>query len=605
MEWNETAVVIVNGVSELLAHYLDVLASHAVFSSLWEDLLEHFAAMLDFKALDVSTAVFGSLAGILSKSDGRSRWSFDKKAVDLAWRLWSRGIPAPPDALSADMDKERERERGSMRAEDNQKCLVSWVNAFLEIERLMRAEMDLAKTQQAMALLHNAVRGASPGGYANDIEYMTALQAQVLEVFKVVRTDIPGAAAAIIIQLSKFVSVAFDVADTTPQRKRTFVAMSKESMAILHHLVTQHADGQEIYASGAFSTALAALAKPITLKYQFPITTKSLQPWKVAVNATLAILETTLPHLKEKSVPRAAFQEAWDTIAQIANGIIGANLQHEQAPQDDRVVADDQQFDIDAFHRLRELIIPLLGSGAVAEKTRKAYTEGLFRVSIVHPPAPADAALIDRDGSEHTNGDSGATDLGSLYKPGRGRTIDPPPTKRANMSFVCLDELFSLVAAHDDSHNRPSIVVLPPTPRLPPPMTVGPPPSSGSTSGPTDNSEHALHVRLAQTAAPFLILRCALTIRSYVSDQPLRGHMPQPHSQRRELSRILRCLVDLKSEPGAIPDLEGVDSEARKHLLRLYPLLIKASQVAGTAGDDKTLALVGEALDAVGTELGV
>lgn len=606
-EWNETAVVIVNGVSELLANYLDVLASHTVFSSLWEDLLQHFAAMLDFKALDVSTAVFGSLAGILSKSDGRTRWSFDKKAVDLAWKLWSRGIPASPDALSA----EKERDRNSTRAEDNQKCLVSWVNAFLEIERLMRAEMDLEKTEQAMALLHDAVRGASPGGYANDIEYMTALQAQVLEVFKVVRTDIPGAAAAVIIQLSKFVSMAFDATDTTPQRKRTFVAMSKESMAILHHLVTQHADGQEIYASGAFATALAALAKPITLKYQFPITTKSLQPWKAAVNATLAILEITLPHLKEKSVPRAAFQEAWDTIAEIANGIIDADLQHEQAPQDDRVVAADQQFDIDAFHRLRELIIPSLGSGAVAKKTRKAYVEGLFRVSIVHPPAPADATLIYRseDQHNHTNGDSGsiaAADLSSLYKPGGGRTIDPPPTKRADMSFVCLDELFSLVAAHDDSHNKPSIVVLPPTPRLPPPtMTVGPPPGATSSSGVSDNSEHALHVRLAQTAAPFLILRCALTIRSYVSDQPLRGHMPQPLSQRRELSRILRCLVDLKSEPGAIPDLDGVDSDARKHLLRLYPLLIKASQVAGTAGDDKTLALVGEALDAVGTELGV
>ncbi|ERS96191.1 hypothetical protein HMPREF1624_07099 [Sporothrix schenckii ATCC 58251] len=611
VEWYETAVVIVNGVSELLANYLDVLASHAVFSSLWEDLLQHFAAMLDFRALDVNTAVFDSLAGILAKSDGRTRWSFDKKAVDLAWQLWSRGIPAPPDVLSADKDKkDKERDRASTRAEDNQKCLVSWVNAFLEIERLMRAEMDLAKTEQAMALLHDAVRIASRGGYANDIEYMTALQAQVLEVFKVVRTDIPGAAAAVIMQLAKFVSMAFDVADITPQRKRTFVAMSKDSMAILDHLVTQHADGQEIYASGAFAAALAALAKPITLKYQFPITTKSLQPWKAAVNAALAILETALPHLKEKSVPRAAFQEAWDTIAVIANGIIGADLQHEQAPRDERVIADDQQFDIDAFHRLRELIIPSLGSGAVAETARKAYVEGLFHVSIVHPPAPAEAALIYPSDSEHShsysrkqsNGDSGtASDLSSLYKPGRGRTIDPPPTKRANMSFACLDELFSLVAVHDDSHNKPSIVVLPPTPRLPPPMTVGPPPGSGAA----DDSEHALHIRLAQTAAPFLILRCALTIRSYVSDQPLRGHMPQPLSQRRELSRILRCLVDLKSEPGAIPDLDGIDSEARKHLLRLYPLLVKASQVAGTAGDDKTLVLVGEALDAVGTELGV
>ena len=612
-EWNETAVVIVNGVSELLANYLDVLVPHAVFSTLWEDLLDHFAIMLDFKSLDVSTAVFSSLGGILAKNNGRTRWNFDKKAIELAWGLWARGVPASP----VEPVKTATKEKGGARAEDNQKCLVSWVNAFLEIERLMRDDMNLDNIQQAIRLLREAVLWASPGGFANDIEYMTSLQSQILEVFKVIRTDIHGATSAVIVQVADFVSMAYDLVDNSPQRKRTFVAMSKASMAILHYQVTQHADGPEIYASGAFSKALNALAKPIALKYQFPIVTKSIQPWKESVNASLAILETTLPHLKAKSVPRAAFQEAWDTVSKISNGIIAADLHSDGAPHDDQTVVMDQQFDIDSFHNLRELVIPALGAAAVAEKTRKSYVEGLFRLSIVHPPSPEDAAIIYRGSPSHTNGnanggaDSAATaagDLSCLYKPGRGRTIDPPATKRSNMSYVCLDELFSLVAAHDDSYDKPSIVVLPPTPRLAQAslhratLSIS---SVGPGEGPGADSEHARHVRLAQTAAPYLILRCALAIRSYVSDQPLRGHMPQPLSQRRELSRILRCLVDLKSEPGAIPDLDGVDSEARKHLLRLYPLLIKASRVAGTAGDDKTLAIVSEALDAVGTELGV
>ncbi len=602
-------MVIVNGVSELLANYLDVLVSHPVFSSLWEELLDHFAAMLDFQALEVSTAVFGSLATILAKSNARVRWAFDKKAVNLAWVLWSRSVPVPSAKQSAETQATEKqpppaRDR-SAKAEDNQTCLVSWANAFLEIERLMRADMDLAKIQQAIRLLRDAVLCASPGSYANDIEYMTALQGQILEVFKVVRTDIPGAASAVIMQLAEFVAMAFDQSDASPQRKRTFVAMSKESMAVLHQQVTKHADGPEIFASGAFAAVLAALAKPIALKYQFPITTKSLQPWKAAVNAALAILETTLPHLNEQAVPRAAFQEVWDTIAAIANGIVGADLRHSNAPHDDPVIAADEQFDVDAFRKLRELAIPRLGAASVAERTRKAFVEGLFRISIVHPPSPADAALIRGDAA--TAKTLQTPDLTSLYKPGRGRTVDPPPSKRATMSYVCLDELFALVAEHDAADPKPSIVVVPPTPRLPPgSATLSPAFSAAapSSAAPSD-TEHDLHVRLAQTAAPYLILRCALTIRAYVSDQPLRGHMPQPLSQRRELGRVLRRLVALRSEPGAIPELDGVDSDARKHLLRLYPLLVRAAQVAGTAGDDKTLALVGEALDAVGTELGV
>ncbi|CAK7264581.1 Endocytosis and vacuole integrity protein [Sporothrix epigloea] len=596
-EWNETAVVIVNGVSELLANYLDVLAPDAVFLPLWEELLQHFAALLDFKALEVSTAVFSNLAGILSKSNERSRWSIDRRAVERSWQLWSRSIPAPPDVARA----EKAKDRGSAKAEDNQKCLLSWVSAFLEIERLMRDEMDLVKTEQALDLLHNALLGASPGSYANDIEYMTALQGQVLAAYKVLRTDIPFAASALIKHLASLVSAAFDVVEAVPQQRRTFVALSKESMSTLQHLVKQHADDPEIYVSGALSTALSALAKPITLKYRFYITTKSLQPWKAAIHAALSILETTLPHLKEQTIPQAALQDAWDTIVEIANSIIGADLQHEHAPQNDDTVAADQQFDIEAFHQLQDLILPQLGSAAIAEQTRKAFVESLFQISIVHPLSPTDTTLLRKLISETASGEADRRpDLKSLYQPGRGRTVDPTPTKRSRMSFVCLEELFALVSAHREDGRKPSVVVLPPTPRLPQTMTMGPMSSSAATVTAGDKSQHALRVRLAQTAAPYLILRCALTIRSYVSDQPLRGHMPQPLSQRRELGRILRYLVDLQPEPGAISHPGSAESDPRKHLLQLYPLLVKASQVAGRAGDDKTLALVGEALDAAG-----
>lgn len=599
-EWDETAVVIIGGVSELLSNYLEVLVPHAVFPSLWRDLLGHFATMLDFKALDISTAVFSSLGSILAKDDEETRWSFDQEAIGLAWGLWARGVPvAKPDKDAA-------------QTEDNQKCLVSWVDAFLEIERLMRADMTLETIQQLIRLLRNAMVWASAGSYANDIEYMTPLQNHILEVFKIVRTDIDGVPSAVIFLLADFVSMAFEqpasLSSTPP--KRTFVAMSKSSMPILHYHVTQNTGDAGIFSSGAFSAALKALAKPVVLKYRFRITTKSLPPWKEAVNATLAILEIALPHLKAKTVPAKAFQEAWNAVVSVSNGIISADL-HEAGAVDDNVLSTDQQFDISAFQRLRELIIPSLGSATVSEKTRRAYAEGLFRISIVHAPAATETALF--FGANKKAGEGFAeSNLNQLYKPGRGRTIDPPPTKRTDMSYVCLDELFSLVKVHPEAENKPSIVVQPPTPRIPPPMTL--PPKATAKSKKADlaaaalasaESERALHVRLAQTAAQYLILRCALSLRAYVADQPLRGHMPQPLSQRRELSRVLRYLVDLRSEPGAIPDLAGVKSEGRKHLLRLYPLLVQTARVAGTAGDDKTLALVVEALDAVGTELGV
>lgn len=79
--------------------------------------------------------------------------------------------------------------------------------------------------------------------------------------------------------------------------------------------------------------------------------------------------------------------------------------------------------------------------------------------------------------------------------------------------------------------------------------------------------------------------------------------MPQPLSQRKELIYILKSLVKLRCEPDAIPDTPGVESEGKKHLHRLYPLLAKAVRAA--AMDQEVLEWVGKALDEVGMEFGV
>jgi hypothetical protein len=314
----------------------------------------------------------------------------------------------------------------------------------------------------------------------------------------------------------------------------------------------------------------------VALKYQFKIVTKSVQPWRIATQSALAVLEAALPHLRTTRLPRETIQDIWNIIVSIANGITSADLSAPGAATAN--IMDDQSFDITSFRKLRELIIPSLGADVVPDDTRKAYAEGLFRTSIIHAPAPAEATVV------YGGSNGSSSGLSSLYKPRNGRTIDPTPTPRSLMSEVCLDELFALVEAHDDDDANTD---------------------TATTTAAAAETPHAMHIRLARTVAPYLILRCALTLRGYVADQPLRGRMPQPLSQRRELTRVLRCLVALRSEPDAIPDALNVESETRKHLLRLYPLRVSAVQVAGTAGDEKVLGLVRGALDVVGGEFGL
>ncbi|KAK7993042.1 hypothetical protein PG988_001836 [Apiospora saccharicola] len=582
VEWHDTAVVVINGISGLLANYLDVLTVHPTFNSYWQQLLGHFASLLDFQVLEINTATFKALTQILSQSQNGAKQNFNTTTIDLAWDLWARGIPISkqPETTSP------------LKALDNQNCLLAYVAALRDVYRLIQSDLALERVTRMLVLLREAMQQASPGSYVADIEYVTPLQGQILDVLKMIRTDIAGVPSALIKQAAEFVSLAFDD-DIGPQprrtQKRTYVAMSKASMLMLESFIVEHASDLDIYSSGAFLAALTALSKPIVLKYQFTTITKSVRPWKQATMSTLAILGATMQQLRNLDVPRPMLQDIWDMIVTIANGVTSADC---EVPEERINLTEDEDFDILSFSKLRELVIPSMGAEVVPDMTRKLYAESLFRISIIHAPAPAESKII------YGNNPDGHG-LATVYKPRSGRTLDATPTYRHRMAYVCLDELFSLVTSHDEA-STPQIMVQPPTPAFfPPPGN----PSSQNASG--MEAPHSLHVRLARTAAPYLILRAALTLRAYIADQPLRGQMPQPLSQRKELRRILERLVELRSESEAIPDCANVESESRKHLLRLYPLVVDAVRVAGCCGDAGVGALLGRALEVVGGELGM
>ena len=91
--------------------------------------------------------------------------------------------------------------------------------------------------------------------------------------------------------------------------------------------------------------------------------------------------------------------------------------------------------------------------------------------------------------------------------------------------------------------------------------------------------------------------------------------MPQPTPDRKALLHLLVHAVELQSEPSAVPDPPsiktvptGEDSDGssrhhRKHLEWLYPLIVKAIQVAGKERDDgQVLQALGKALQGMSLE---
>jgi len=142
-----------------------------------------------------------------------------------------------------------------------------------------------------------------------------------------------------------------------------------------------------------------------------------------------------------------------------------------------------------------------------------------------------------------------------------GKTSELELRRRRRMSYVCIDELMNLFSIKEG---------------VSPEVT-----------------------RLANVASSYLILRVALILSIYISDQPLRGRMPQSTVQRKELLYILQLLVTLNFSSCAVAiedssKLFPVETN-QPHLFRLFPLLSEAIAVAH--GDQELLQWLSRALE--------
>ncbi|KAF3049834.1 hypothetical protein E8E11_006545 [Didymella keratinophila] len=332
---------------------------------------------------------------------------------------------------------------------------------------------------------------------------------------------------------------------TILQSGPTFVALSKASMSMLQETTVKHIAHKQIFTDGAFNTALTQLGRPIKQKYAWQKEGKPPTIWQKATTTTLTMLQAGLPQVQAQGLPSDVVNNIWTAIIDISYHITrAAHLDPEKPPAS---LHKDEAFDVRSFTELRHLITTPLNSASLPDSLRRTYARNLLSISLIHEPLHGELPDFNRP-------------LDDLYKTRLGQTATLPATLRTRMSQTCTSELFNLVAVHDGIS----------------------------------------YVKLAQAAAPYLILRAALPLKTYIADHPLRGRMPAPDSQRKELLQVLTQLEQLESEPNAIPDAPGVKSKHRKHLHRLYPLIVKATKAARQ--DSEVFELLVKLTDMVGEE---
>lgn len=431
----------------------------------------------------------------------------------------------------------------------NQDAYLSYVKALRQIYRLTARSVTTEATQQIIANLYLIVETSGASPYASDSDSVSRVQKDVLDVVTTLRTDIDGSPSIIAELYARFISLPFsDSAGSNNQP--TFVALAKSSMDAAVLFTQQHVDREDLLQS-ALLRLLEALESPIRLNYAWKKQGKKHPLWQKATTTALSIMRIVVPQLDAELLGQARLQQYWDVIVAIGKAIVSANLD-EAGPEAN--IFDNEDFDIEAIATFEEIALPALGSASISDTTRRAYARALFDNSIVHAPEADELPNLD------------SQPLKDLYYIRFGRTYNPEPTLRESMAYQCFASLLSLVAQADST---------------------------------------AEQVKLAQAAAPYMILRSAITLHLYIADHPLRGRfMPLPKSQREELMFVLTRVRELDSEALAIPKTDGLATVNKRHLVRLYPLVVKAMEVEGRRGrpDEEMLLELRKVLQAVGQE---
>jgi hypothetical protein len=573
--WIETAVVMTKGFCSLITTFFEPIVGDEAFDASWERLLGYFHKLIGSDFLELSEAVFSSLADILLRAQTTNNMS--KKALELTWSLWVAGHPARREDM---IDLER----------PNQDASSAYLQTFQQLYSLYKDDLGDDHIEQILHRLRLLAWNSVSPRYSPDVDRVSDLQAIIIECMKLLCSDKPEAQPKIVFCLADFVDSALTKwSPASDPRRPTFVAFSKSAVELLRWYIAVFGIRKDIFSNGSLSSALEHLANPIVQRYEWPGKDRDPSLWQKSTTAVLEILYVAVPYV-ETQYENANLEEIsrfWKCVVDIANGIASAKGYRSGSIPTTKIHADET-FDIAAMNKLKSIIIPSLGASIIPDNIRRQFARAIFDSSFMYQQQRFGAPI--KYSEEEP--------LQSLYDIRPGRTFDPPSTPRARMAYVLIDTLFELASA-------------------PRPETS---PSNDDTSRQeTSNPEQTpARVLLSRAISPYLILRCAVSLKAYIADQPLRGLMPQPTPARKALLHLLRGMIDLRSEPTAIPAppmirtvvmSSGDSSPAgnehhKKHLEWIYPLVVKAVQVAGREKDDgEVLQVLGAVLDRVGNHV--
>ena len=522
--------IVIDGCARFFASNHTSIQQLNDFDNVWQKFLKIFVVYLDAGSFSLSRAIFMALSQILAVEEAGE---LSQDSIGKVAGLWAQYTP---------IEKASKSEDGT----DQQSACVAYVRCVRGIFKRLEGQLPESKASLILQRLQVCVSDCVAGPYTNDIERSTELQDEILQSYDELLADNQQHRPTIISHLALLSRLPY----AKPEgQELTFVAFSKKVMNLIPGAIAENGMVKNFVDEDAVASTLDSLNASIKRQYAFQAQGKEPKLWQKATLTAVSILESISSTAARRSQPLQSIQNLYKAIVRIADQIQAAH--YDQEPPDE-VLIPDESFDLDAIAKVRRLITPTLDSTEGLDEARLQYIDTLYQASTLH------LLSFDDTGEPLCSLIAGGPGLISRVRPGRTRNPDFKP--RVRMCYSCFDELLVLAT------------------------------SATTTTSDSDNEfeldrKEAL---LAPIAHQALLLRCAIPVKRYIADQPLRGRMPTPMSQRLELLHILGRVHELyatKSSDSKLPNFDKVAPGWPGILEALAPLLNQAREPARRDGE--------------------
>lgn len=255
-QWDESLTLALRYLGDVFFDYLSQLVKLDRFDEIWAAFVDRTKESFMRDRPVPATAAMQALEKVLTVSLDMSAGDRIGRSWEVAWQAWDDVGAAIEENARLGPDEEKVY---------TQVNLEAFVRVALPIYTPPHIPFDLPRVQRLLAVLKTALTYQRSPDYRADADGLMPLQSAVLEIVAVIKLDdVPGAASAVLSDLSEYLKLAFVAPFQTSSasgpaastQRVTYVALAKEVMPHVQWLYRKYSDDPSVYEQGAVERML-------------------------------------------------------------------------------------------------------------------------------------------------------------------------------------------------------------------------------------------------------------------------------------------------------------------------------------------------------------